>query len=82
MFGNFWSHLKASRLAQAGFALVVLGGAAEALDQLGTVDLSAVPYVGHYAPAILATAGVIKIILRLAMFLITGIGAVDKDAPK
>jgi hypothetical protein len=73
MFRHAFSILRASRLAQAGTALVVLGGLTEALDQLGAVDLTGVPFIGSYAPAILATAGVLKIILRLAMFLLTGL---------
>lgn len=59
-----------SRLAQAGAVLVVLGGAVEALDQLDAVDLSAVPYVGHYAPTIVASAGLLKIVLRLSIALL------------
>lgn len=58
--------------------LVVLGGVTEALDQLGAVDLSNLPVVGPYAPAILATAGATKVILRLAMFLITGLAAKEE----
>lgn len=75
-----WEHLRHSKLAQAGTALVILGGLAEALDQVGALDLSSVPYVGKYAPVIIACAGVSKIIVRLAIVLITGLSA-TKEAP-
>jgi hypothetical protein len=65
-------------LAQAGVVLVILGGIAQMVDDLQIVDLANVPYVGHYAPAILATAGVLKVGARLAMFLITGLSMQDK----
>lgn len=81
MFRNVFAHLRGSRLAQAGTALVVLGGLTEALDALGAVDLSNLPYVGKYAPAILAVAGTLKITFRLAMFIIGGL-TVKQDAPQ
>mgnify|MGYP005818171989 CR=1 FL=1 len=66
-----WDAIKGSRLVQTGVILIVLSGMAEALDQLGTVDLSAVPYLGSYSPAILATAGVAKVLLRFIVLIIT-----------
>jgi hypothetical protein len=59
-----WDALKSSRFAQAGVLLVIFSGLAEACDQLGAVDLSDVPYLGHYSPAILAAAGLAKVIFR------------------
>lgn len=80
MFRRIFEHMCASRLAQAGTVLVVLGGLTEALDQLGALDLTPLPYVGHYAPAILAAAGVLKVGFRLAMFLITGLAVKAPEA--
>lgn len=74
MLRKLFTHLRRSRLLQAGAVLMVLGGIAEALDQLEAVDLSSVPYVGHYAPTIVAMAGVLKIIIRLLLGLITALG--------
>ena len=77
MFHNLYQTIRLSRLAQAGVILVILGGIAQAVDDLGAVDLANVPYVGHYAPAILATAGALKVAARLAIFLITGLSVAD-----
>jgi hypothetical protein len=59
-----WDALKGSRLVQAGVLLVIFSGLAEGCDQLGAVDLSSVPLVGKYSPAILATAGLAKVLFR------------------
>ena len=77
MFAKFLAWLKGSKLAQAGFALVVLGAGVQALDELGAVDLAALPVLGKYAGAILAVAGVCKIALRLAVALLTALTASD-----
>jgi hypothetical protein len=82
MFRHAFSLLRASRLAQAGAILVVLGGLSEALDQIGAVDLSNLPVVGSHSAEILATAGVAKIIIRLVMFLITGLSVKSEETPK
>jgi hypothetical protein len=66
-----WDALKGSRLVQAGALLVIFSGLAELCDQLGAVDLSAVPFLGNYSPAILASAGVAKIIFRAAALLLS-----------
>lgn len=73
-----WDAIKVSRLMQAGMLLVILSGLAEACDQLGAVDMANLPYIGKYAPAILAVAGVAKITLRLAV-LIIGAGSPRAD---
>lgn len=78
MLRKIFDHVRRSRLAQAGAVLVVLGGTAEALDQLQAVDLSSVPYVGHYAPTIVASAGVLKIVVRLSMALLAGLAGDGK----
>lgn len=70
MFRNIYRAMRASRLAQAGVALVVLGAGVQALDELGSVDLASLPYVGKYAAVILAIAGVLKILMRIAMALV------------
>jgi hypothetical protein len=67
---DLYAHLRASRLVQAGAALVILGGLTEACDQLSALDLTQVPLVGAYAPQVLACVGVAKILFRLAMVLI------------
>jgi hypothetical protein len=84
VFRNLYGHLCRSKLAQAGVACVLLGVGVQALDELGQVDLAAVPYIGKYAGAILATAGVSKIILRAAIAILTAFGSVSGDsvAPK
>jgi uncharacterized membrane protein len=72
-FARLWS----SRIAMAGAAMVVMGGLTEACDQIGALDLTQVPLVGAHAPQILATVGVVKIVLRLAVFIIGGLTAKD-----
>jgi hypothetical protein len=65
-----WDAFKASRLVQAGVLLMIFSGLAEACDQIGALDLSSVPLLGKYGPAILATAGLAKVIFRaLALIL-------------
>lgn len=76
VFRKFCDHVRHSRLAQAGVACVLLGAAVQALDELGSVDLASLPYLGKYAGAILAVAGVSKIFLRLSIAVLTGIGSV------
>lgn len=75
-------YLRHSRLAQAGTVLVILGALMEFMDSVGALDLSGLPVVGKYAPAILAVAGVLKIVLRLAIVLITGLSAASKGDDK
>lgn len=65
-----WDAIRISRLMQAGVLLVILSGLAEACDQLGAVDMASLPYIGKYAPVILAVAGVAKITLRFAVVII------------
>jgi hypothetical protein len=65
-----WDAIKSSRLAQAGFLLVVFGGLTEACDQLGAIDLNSIPSLGHYAPAIIAAIGVAKVVFRVITVLI------------
>lgn len=74
MFRHICAHMRGSRLAQAGVALVVFSGLTETMDQLGALDLTNVPLLGKYAPVILATAGVLKVVFRLVVFLLTGLG--------
>jgi hypothetical protein len=66
-----WDALKSSKLLQAGALLIVFSGLAEACDQLGAIDLSAVPYLGKYAPAIVATVGLAKVIFRTLAVLLS-----------
>jgi hypothetical protein len=66
-----WDALKSSKLFQAGALLIVFSGLAEACDQLGAVDLSAVPYLGKYAPAIVATVGLAKVVFRALAVLLS-----------
>jgi hypothetical protein len=66
-----WDALKSSKLLQAGALLIVFSGLAEACDQLGAVDLSAVPYLGKYAPAILASVGLAKVVFRTLAVLLS-----------
>jgi hypothetical protein len=75
-----WAALKSSRLAQAGVLLVIFSGLAEACDQLGAVDLSAVPYLGKYSPAILAMLGVSKVLFRALAILLSAYKS--QEAPK
>lgn len=66
-----WDAFKTSRLVQAGVLLIFFSGLAEACDQLGAVDLSSVPYLGKYSPAILATAGLAKVVFRILALLLS-----------
>jgi hypothetical protein len=66
-----WDALKSSKLLQAGALLIVFSGLAEACDQLGAIDLSAVPYLGKYAPAIVATVGLAKVVFRTLAVLLS-----------
>jgi hypothetical protein len=66
-----WDALKSSRLFQAGALLIVFSGLAEACDQLGAVDLSSVPYLGQYAPAIIASIGLAKVVFRTLAVLLS-----------
>lgn len=66
-----WGALKSSRLFQAGALLILFSALAEACDQLGALDLSSVPYLGNYSPAILATVGVAKVVFRTASVLLS-----------
>jgi hypothetical protein len=66
-----WDALKSSKLFQAGALLIVFSGLAEACDQLGAVDLSAVPYLGKYSPAIVATVGLAKVVFRALAVLLS-----------
>lgn len=66
-----WDALKSSRLFQAGALLIVFSGLAEICDQIGAVDLSAVPYLGAYAPAILASVGLAKVVFRVLALLLS-----------
>jgi hypothetical protein len=75
-----WDALKSSRLVQAGVLLVIFSGLAEACDQLGAVDLSAVPLVGKYSPAILATAGLAKVVFRALAVILSAYKA--QEEPK
>lgn len=79
MMRHLYQTMRMSRLAQAGVLLIVLGGLVQAVDDMGMVDLSHVPYIGPYAPTILATAGLLKVGARLAMFLITGLAMKQED---
>jgi hypothetical protein len=63
--------LKSSKLLQAGALLIVFSGLAEACDQLGAIDLSSVPYLGKYAPAIVATVGLAKVVFRTLAVLLS-----------
>jgi hypothetical protein len=74
---NLCDHLRHSRLAQAGLACVLLGAGVQALDELGSVNLASLPYLGKYAGAILAVAGLSKIILRLSIAVLTGLSSVS-----
>lgn len=67
---DLYAHLRASRLAQAGAVLVILGGLTEACDQITALDLTQVPLVGAHAPQVLACVGLAKIGFRLAMVLV------------
>jgi hypothetical protein len=66
-----WDALKGSKLFQAGALLLIFSGLAEACDQLGAVDLSAVPYLGKYAPAIVASVGLAKVVFRALAVLLS-----------
>jgi hypothetical protein len=66
-----WDALKSSKLFQAGALLIVFSGLAEACDQIGAVDLSAVPYLGQYAPAIVASVGLAKVGFRVLAVLLS-----------
>jgi hypothetical protein len=66
-----WDALKSSRLVQAGALLVIFSGLAEACDQLGAVDLNAIPLLGKYSPAILAVAGLAKVLFRVLALLLS-----------
>jgi hypothetical protein len=66
-----WDALKSSKLLQAGALLIVFSGLAEACDQLGAIDLSAVPYLGKYAPALVATVGLAKVVFRTLAVLLS-----------
>lgn len=66
-----WDELKRSKLLQAGALLMLFSGLAEACDQIGAVDLSAVPYLGKYAPAILASVGLAKVLFRVLAVLLS-----------
>lgn len=74
-----WDELKSSRIMQAGFLLVVFSGLTEACDQLGTIDLNAVPMLGKHAPAIIAALGVAKVIFRALTMVI---GAFQNKGPQ
>jgi hypothetical protein len=75
-----WDALKSSKLLQAGALLIVFSGLAEACDQLGAVDLSAVPYLGKYAPAIVATVGLAKVVFRTLAVLLSAYQARKETA--
>jgi hypothetical protein len=75
-----WGALKGSKLFQAGALLILFSGLAEACDQLGAVDLSSVPYVGNYSPAILATVGVAKVVFRLIAYFLAARKATEASA--
>lgn len=70
-----WDAIKGSRLVQAGVLLVLFSGLAEVCDQIGAVDLSSIPYLGHYSPAILATAGLAKVIFRALAIILSALKA-------
>jgi hypothetical protein len=75
-----WDTIKGSRLVQAGVLLVIFSGLAELCDQLGAVDLSAVPYLGHYSPAILATVGLAKVIFRALAVILSALKTQEPTA--
>jgi hypothetical protein len=71
-----------ARLVQAGALLILFSGLAEACDQLGAVDLSAVPFLGKYAPAILASAGVAKVVFRVLALALSAAKAQEAPPPQ
>ena len=76
-----WDELRTSHLFQAGALLVIFSGLAEACDQIGAIDLAHVPILGNYAPAILASGGLAKIIFRILALVLSAYKAQQGPTP-